>query len=474
MKNNKISEDINVLKAMIDSQNSGSDYLKLPNLFALYEKTPRFIRGLNWSCDNNEESNIVTVYNPMITDSNKTTYIGEKTTSTNKTKLQIQKDKDYRLPKILTDVDRVHFHTYDHFVEKETHRHNMFSDIEGGVDEYIDKKNPGYLTTLLHHYHCRNTRGGHIAHLNKWLFLKMMNYDKTCSQSACVTYSSTGGYRISTNQSSGQSEKDWQKDGKNWTKYCLGGIYEGNLHCKFTPIPTTSLYIFNASIYNNRGHLDKLIVKKNTNKVTGDITDATRDTVIDNRQRGTWKTNKTIVNEKDGTETTISEGLENESNKYFYMGADGKKHKLSEAPISHEFFNIEDTNTVLAERLIEHAKEIETRKWWARKANEAEGFIPISFTGKAGGRIILSWSRDERSGSKSSSRNTYEDNKYNIASYIMTPDEGYDEEKSFWRCWSSIAYTNSAKLGVGNITNYIENKNKFDEEADYYDTNLVT
>jgi hypothetical protein len=178
----------------------------------------------------------------------------------------------------------------------------MFSDIEGGVGKADEAtKDPGYLKTLLHHYHCRNTRGGHIAHLNKWLFLKMMNYDKTCSQSACVTYSSTGGYRISTNQSSNQSEKDWQKDGKNWTKYCLGGIYDGDLHCKFTPIPTTSLYIFNASIYNNRGHLDKLIVKKNTNKVTGDITDATRDTEIDKTQRGTWKTNKIIVNEKDGT-----------------------------------------------------------------------------------------------------------------------------------------------------------------------------
>ena len=114
--------------------------------------------------------------------------------------------------------------------------------------------------------------------------------------------------------------------------------------------------------------------------------------------------------------------------------------------------------------------------------NEAEGFIPITYYGKAQGQIKLSWSRDERSGWHSSSRNTYHDYKNNVASYIMTQISGNnikevsdeDGEATYWRCLTSVAYHNPYKLGVGNVKNYIENVKNYNEFSDYYDVNSVT
>lgn len=111
------------------------------------------------------------------------------------------------------------------------------------------------------------------------------------------------------------------------------------------------------------------------------------------------------------------------------------------------------------------------------KMNEAEGFVPISVAGKASGYIILSYSRSERRGFNSKSRNTYDDTKKNIASYIMTPYDGNETEPNenyYWRCWSSIAYLNSKKLGVGDVSNYISNRKNYNENTDYYDVNCVT
>jgi hypothetical protein len=80
----------------------------------------------------------------------------------------------------------------------------------------------------------------------------------------------------------------------------------------------------------------------------------------------------------------------------YYVDAEGTKHYLhEEAPISVQYFNIpedvennEENSTYLAtlhDYVIEHDKEKQRRKFFARKMNEAEGFIPISYYGKAQG-----------------------------------------------------------------------------------------
>lgn len=109
--------------------------------------------------------------------------------------------------------------------------------------------------------------------------------------------------------------------------------------------------------------------------------------------------------------------------------------------------------------------------------NEAEGFIPISQVGKASGYVVFAYSRDERRGTKSSSRNTYNYSKYNIAGYKLAAPNNVDDPHNDtyrWRCWSSIPYLNADKLGVWNTEKYIENVQNYDEYSDYYDTNCVT
>ena len=479
---------------------SETKFVRLPNLFALYESTPRFIRGLNWVCDNDEASLTVNVFSPNDA-TNKTNY--NKLNRKNDTYLQVNPEEEYRLKKDIQDASKVYFHTFDHLIDKETHNHHMFSKVQGGGTEDYEK-------TLLHHYHCRNTRGGHISHVYQWLRMGMMNYDKTCSQIAPLHNPEIKTY----NTYYDSKNIRWKSEGVDYLKYCMDGVYKGDLHNKFTPIPNTALFLFNASIFNNNGKLSpgKTVVKNSdgtikTNK-DGTYVYSLSSAALDTH-RGTWyNLNTNDENENKRVPTKYTEyhtnGIENDRTKYYYMGADGKKHTLEEAsitdtqfeePIFDEVafeeaianknlsaeekeklrsFEINKMNQDYAEKLQNHDKEIQRRKFWAMKANEAEGYIPISYTGKAGGYIILSWSRDERRGMKSSSRNTYEDEKYNVASYIMTPCEDYDEDKSYWRCWSSISYLNSHKLGVGDVENYIDNKQNYNEDSDYYDVHCVT
>lgn len=478
-----------VMDALANTSNS--ELVQIPNLFALYESTPRFIRGLNWTCENDEASTTVNVYTPNDA-INRTNYVKTSKNankSSNSEPLQFNEESEYKLAKNLQNASKVHFHTFDHLIEKETHNHNMFSKVQGGTDSEYQK-------TLLHHYHCRNTRGGHISHVYQWLRMAMMNYDKTCSQLTPLRSDTP----IKTFNTYFDSDNiRWKSEAVDYTKYCLNGVYNGGLHNKFTPIPNTALFVFNSSIFNNRGLLSpgkvaQLDSNGNVLKNKDGSIKYTFSATPNDTHRGTWYNinhdNSDLVPET--YKEYITNGIDGDYNNedFFYIGADGKKHPINEAPITDNHFeepvidnNLPEEEYIeqeqkaeieYCEKLINHDREIEIRKFWAMKANEAEGYIPISYTGKAGGYIILSWSRDERRGMKSSSRNTYEDKKYNVASYIMTPCEDYDEDKSYWRCWSSIAYLNSHKLGVGDIPKYLENKENFNEDTNYYDIHCVT
>ena len=68
---------------------------------------------------------------------------------------------------------------------------------------------------------------------------------------------------------------------------------------------------------------------------------------------------------------------------------------------------------------------------------------------------------------------SYDEKYNNIGGYKMA-SATYDENKSYWRCLTSISYLNPNKLGVGKITEYIDNLQKNDETVDYYDINCVT
>ena len=412
----------------------GGDNIKLPNLFALYEKTPRFIRGLNWKNKDNVEgdSDIVTIHPTSNTE--KINYVDSDTRGSipNSNEIVSNGDKKYGIRKNITKTDKCYFHTYSNLDESEEHQHYIFSSNGG-------KKTGNYSGTRLHNYHCKNTRRGGDGPFC-WLWHTFTNYDITYSRKDANSYT------ITTYHNRIESDNKIYNgaiSSNSFMKYCLGECYLDGSYSGFNPIPNQGLWLFNASIFNN--------AKVNcAGKHRGTSTQYTN--YVDNDIEG--------INEKSTLKNNI-----------FFMDAKGDKHYLKdEAPISLGDYNSSTTTT---ENMKKHDEEKQRRKFYAMKMNEAEGFIPISVQGKAQGQIVLSWSRSERSGCKGRSRNTYDDYKSNIAGY-KAAEKNADEVNSTWRCLTSIPYNNPYKLGVGDIKNYMDNKKNYDDEVDFYDVNCVT
>lgn len=416
-----------VISALANSNTlSGSTYAQLPNLFALFEKSPRFIRGLMWRATTDDDVS-VNVFNE---NDGKSNYIPSTDLANPSNGLEIiNKDTNGKsvslrvANKNFSNVNKLNFHTFDHLIEKETHHHKMWSYIEG--DE------GGMNLVEISKAHCQNTRGGNVINSHKWHSATLMNFDRTYSQTALFTGLSSGiQFEYMFNAGSTGA---WNDSGR-WASYCAGSgnnVYTGQLYESFTPIPTLGLILFNTSICNN---------KSQAGDIRGLHPNATR-----------------------------------------YQDAEGKWHNFEEeAPISVSKQQIEKEGKPTS-LIKEYDAQKQRRKFFAMKMNEAEGFIPISWFGKASGYVHLAWSRDERSGSNSSSRNTYHDYKYNVGGYKMAIPKGdYIESAedgspvSYWRCMTSIAYINPNKLGVGDIANYINNKRDYNENTDYYDVNCVT
>lgn len=412
----KSSWDNTVIGAIKASTNSSGAYAKLPNLFALFEKTPRFIRGLMWQSTKDDSATTV-VYNELA--ATKSTYTSEDFTSSMQPHEIISKgDKTYTIAnkKFLTSVDKPYFHTFDHLIEKEKHKHNLFTSLEGGTT--------GSNFKQLNYIHCSNTRGNNATYnRHYWHYGNFLNFDRTYSKSDLFAQHYTY-YEFN-------SGDGWNDSGV-YARYCMGdsdttgaNVYEGGFYEGYTPIPNMGLYLFNTSICNNKGAIGD---KENKNENRGLHPHAATFIDAEGKWRSLWL------------------------------------HAPIDAPQSYD-----------NESIMQYDEEKWRRKFYAMKLNEAEGFIPISCYGKASGFMVIAHSRDERSGSKSSSRNTYQDYIYNIGGYRLTQPKGtYSDDTSYWRCITSIAYLNPYKLGVGNISKYIENKKKNDETVDYYDINCVT
>mgnify|MGYP003289542929 CR=1 FL=1 len=245
-------------------------------------------------------------------------------------------------------------------------------------------------------------------------------------------------------------------------------VYDGGYFEKFTPIPNMGLYLFNTSICNNIAY-DVNVIEPEPPK---DPNEPMPEPIIEMIGYD--------MNAPEGAgEKRRERGYHQDCVKF--KDAEGNWHLLAEeAPI-----NVKPEDFTNTEKLKEYDAEKQRRKFYAMKLNEAEGFIPISYFGKAGGNVKIKYSRKEAygpSGAKTK-RRSYYDTYHNISGYKMAAPaesyrngvaQSYDENLSYWRCFSSIPYTNPYKLGVGDIKNYISNKLKNDDSVDYYDINCVT
>jgi hypothetical protein len=188
------------------------------------------------------------------------------------------------------------------------------------------------------------------------------------------------------------------KENIDYIQYCLGQVYEGKCYGGFTPIPTIGLTLFNSSIINNKGNYPNFKEESSGEISRGTITAYNEEETskIDNKTNVTTVTINISNYDIEGvnynpeirqsTEDTkyVYKNIEEKTPKHesiYYVDAEGTKHYLhEEAPISTKYYNNASHDAVIA-----HDKEKQRRKFFARKMNEAEGFIPISYYGKAQG-----------------------------------------------------------------------------------------
>lgn len=457
-----------------------SDIVKLPNLFALYEKSPRFIRGLFWQAKEHDKT--VIVFNK---DSSETNYV-EMAEENEIFPLEIIKndeeisvdelDQHRIINKRWNDISKLNFHTFDHLIKKEKHCHYLFSGTEGGVS--------GLNDVILNYsfYDMKDGTGidGNYGQFYPMKSTKILPFDRVYSltewftmepfkQRAEKDFKSKCFSNISIKLPCSPSTLQQFDDGGAWAQYCMGdknNVYDGGFYEKFTPIPNIGLYLFNTSIFNN--------VEFQKYEITVPSDDPNDPEPKTETVYEGFDVNST----EEAAEKRKDRGYHQDCVKF--KDAAGNWHVLSEeAPINVK--EITDTKS-----LKDYDAEKQRRKFYAMKLNEAEGFIPISYFGKAGGNVKIKYSRKEAygpSGAKTK-RRSYYDTYHNISGYKMSAPvkslnadnvvQSYDDEKSFWRCFSSIPYLNPYKLGVGDIKNYIPNKLKNDETVDYYDINCVT
>lgn len=418
----------------------GGNAIKLPNLFALYEKTPRFIRGLNWGV---KDTNSTVIVHPIANEVIDYVYKSDdlvKIPESNE--VAVKNEKHYAITKKITEVAKCYFHTYSHLEEAEQHQHFIFSGTSGA-------------TQGTNHTRLYNVMGQNAPHYSgdekkSWLHHNFTNYDITYSRKNSIypAHSYNNRYKANTNWITNTPQDN------TYMKYCLGPVYTGGLYCNYNPIPNQGLWLFNASIFNNAGN------------TIGCTTRGTSTFYRPEQKRG----NQVVTKELDND----IEGLNSKSklkNSVFFMDAEGKKHYLKdEAPISVGNQYVTSTSS---DKLKQHDEEKQRRKFYAMKMNEAEGFIPITCQGKAQGQILYMYSRAERRKCNAGKRRSHDYSKNNIAGYQAAAKTA-NPDKSSWRCLTSIAYNNPYKLGVGDIKNYIKNRKDYNENVDYYDVNCVT
>jgi hypothetical protein len=403
-----------VLHYIAASLEGANGIIKLPNLFALFEKSSRFIRGLNWKITQENTDfitgdEIVRVFDS--TAQHKTTYVNPICDGSIKHEIYDNEGYKFMMDKKISNVSKLYFHTYDHLEDKETHQHNMFSAVEG------DKSTTTYNKERIHNYHCRNTRGTNSYLKFRWLFRSLMNFDRTYSLTFGQAMQDDNGYNNTKHGgpiSVYRMKATADKENIDYIQYCLGQVYEGECYRGFTPIPTIGLTLFNSSIINNKGNYPNFkeesseeinsrgtitVYKEEETSKTDKKTEVTTVTInITNYDFEGVNYNPEI---RQSTEDTkyVYKNIEEKTPKHqsiYYVDAEGTKHYLhEEAPISVQYFNIpedvennEENSAYLAtlhDYVIEHDKEKQRRKFFARKMNEAEGFIPISYYGKAQG-----------------------------------------------------------------------------------------
>ena len=295
-------------------RNPSDNHIVLPNLFSLKDKSPRFIRGMDFI--NHFEKNRFTF---DLQKTHRLYYYSKNFLENEELKAPLKDDfgnygnayeKFYTGGTTPKDAVELHFYNYDFLTPTTTHTHQLFSNHQGGIGLTNDY-------TKCYYYDTNQNDGGNLHKrwalkntINRNLLFNNVSYPSTkwLSPSQKVEIGSTrkslfGQSNTSTSQNSKTKKvKGWDEVGwvlqqsKLWLDYCLGQ-HTKQLFKNFTPIPNVGLFLFNGDLFNQKSrqyNLQYNVPKDQSYQLiytwqTKPFTDSTNGT------NSTDSTNKTLI-----------------------------------------------------------------------------------------------------------------------------------------------------------------------------------
>ena len=253
--------------------NTNPNHIVLPNLFSLKDKSPRFIRGMDFI--NHDEKTKFTFDLQKI---HRLYYYSKDFFDLDKGMLKAPLKDDFgnfgnayekfyskgTTPK---DAVELHFYNYDFLTPTTTHTHQLFSNHQGGIGLTNDY-------TKCYYYDTNQNDGGNLHKrwalkntINRNLLFNNVGYPSTkwlsptqkveigSNRDTLFALKNPGAVQKSnskTKKVKGWDEVGWVlQQSKLWLDYCLGQ-HTKQLFKNFTPIPNVGLFLFNGDLFNQK------------------------------------------------------------------------------------------------------------------------------------------------------------------------------------------------------------------------------
>ena len=446
----------NVYEAMRNSNIEKK--FETPHLYVLNEDAPRFLRGLNWSLDENDFDKYEGQEEVVSFNNVKNNYGRFKNENVDTVNISVdvknlkEGEEDLRITqnkfkytanakKNIKDVG-LYFHNYDLKIKRNEHYHAEFS-AENGMHSSNDVTTP-YETinkTECIGYHSGRKRGGEYYTANHE---SVLNHDKTNTLTTGQPY-------------------DYSPE---WITYCFGyhNKYDG-----YAPIPNGGLYLFNRTLYNGLETTGtyygttKDIENQIKNNVFGYIDGENNrhefipiESVVDIHNKFVEELRKKGININDYYKYLEGDSISLKRDKHHQVVVNARAAGLSSSEISECYRAAFESHNIAKEQ----------RRIMLTKINESEGRIPASARGGPYYRSGVTWSREERRGLKKKRRKAYSYFWTGVGSYKISTNIEVNADNNHYRCITSLPFGDRRKLGVGDLTKTLE--------TDWYSKNSIT
>lgn len=467
---------------------------KTPELYSLYDSSPRFLRALNW--DVGETYNTVKVVRtednsfecvndnePVVdfgSDKTYTTYLSNNKTIININNTQIKSNEDGDIidertsgeeqSNVVKDINSVglYFQNNDSMVRKNDHYHASFS-AQSGMNSITDVKGEVENTTSCVEYRSGSKSGGYVYQCDH---SSVLNHD--------FTYSVVG------------------DNSKKWIDYCFNKK-SINKYNGYAPIPNAGLFLFNKQLYNpidvqspqyigTKKEVEQEIEKGNYVYYDGENKEhkilpirsprKLSELFFEKLKQDTILKKLNIRNIEDILFNKVDPFLD-------YKKIENIIRKRCEEVNNVEILSeakCKDAMREIFKNVFEsHVQEKEIRRFQMIKMNESEGRIPASSVGGPLYSSNVIWSRRERRNIKKMRRKNYSFRWKGVGDYKIGSNNNADKIRGEvknapsnmkygddykYRCLTSIPYQNSSKLGIGDPTK--------DVKEDFYSKNSIT